>query len=104
MLSDVGRTPVNLQPWNDFDLWLRIDAPYRAEVPFAAAISTGLTGFLGARLLLGVGEAPTFPANSKAIGYWFPAQERSLATAIFRSEEHTLNSSHVVTSRMPSSA
>ena len=45
----------------------------------------GLTGFLGARLLLGVGEAPTFPANSKAIGYWFPAQERSLATAIFDS-------------------
>ena len=52
---------------------------------FAAAISTGLTGFLGARLLLGVGEAPTFPANAKAIGYWFPAQERSLATAIFDS-------------------
>jgi MFS transporter, ACS family, D-galactonate transporter len=52
---------------------------------FAAAISTGLAGFLGARLLLGVGEAPTFPANAKAIGYWFPAQERSLATAIFDS-------------------
>lgn len=52
---------------------------------FAAAISTGLTGFLGARLLLGVGEAPTFPANAKAIGYWFPAEERSLATAIFDS-------------------
>lgn len=52
---------------------------------FAAAIATGLTGFLGARLLLGIGEAPTFPANAKAIGYWFPAEERSLATAIFDS-------------------
>jgi MFS transporter, ACS family, D-galactonate transporter len=52
---------------------------------FAAAISTGLAGFVGARLLLGVGEAPTFPANAKAIGYWFPAEERSLATAIFDS-------------------
>jgi ACS family D-galactonate transporter-like MFS transporter len=52
---------------------------------FAAAISTGLAGFFGARLLLGLGEAPTFPANAKAIGYWFPAQERSLATAIFDS-------------------
>src|SRR5271165_3626327 len=31
---------------------------------FAAALSTGLTGFLSARLLLGVGEAPTFPANA----------------------------------------
>ena len=52
---------------------------------FAAAVSTGLTGFLGARLLLGVGEAPTFPANAKAVGYWFPVEERSLATAIFDS-------------------
>jgi len=52
---------------------------------FAAAVSMGLAGFVGARLLLGVGEAPTFPANAKAIGYWFPAEERSLATAIFDS-------------------
>jgi len=51
----------------------------------AAAISTGLGVFLGARLLLGVGEAPTFPANAKAVGYWFPVEERSLATAIFDS-------------------
>jgi MFS family permease len=34
-------------------------------------------------LLLGVGEAPTFPANAKAIGLWFPPQERSLATSMF---------------------
>jgi sugar phosphate permease len=32
-----------------------------------------------------VGEAPTFPGNSKAVGYWFPVEERSLATAIFDS-------------------
>jgi MFS transporter, ACS family, D-galactonate transporter len=50
---------------------------------FAAAISTGIAGFFAARLLLGIGEAPTFPGNAKAIGYWFPGQERSLATAIF---------------------
>jgi MFS transporter, ACS family, D-galactonate transporter len=52
---------------------------------FAAALSTGIVGFVWARLLLGVGEAPTFPANSKAVGYWFPMAERSLATAIFDS-------------------
>jgi len=52
---------------------------------FGAAVSAGVGGFLSARLLLGIGEAPTFPANSKAIGYWFPKQERSLATAIFDS-------------------
>ena len=50
---------------------------------FAAAATPGLPGFFGARLLLGVGEAPTFPANAKAIGAWFPARERSFATSIF---------------------
>ena len=49
---------------------------------FGAAVSSGLAGFFGARFLLGVGESPTFPANAKAIGYWFPESERSLATAI----------------------
>src|SRR5712691_2108855 len=50
---------------------------------FAAAISTGVGGLFGARFLLGIGEAPTFPANAKATGYWFPKDERSLATAMF---------------------
>ena len=50
---------------------------------FGAALSSGLRGFFVARFLLGIGEAPTFPANAKAIGYWFPSSERSLATAMF---------------------
>ncbi len=49
---------------------------------FAAAISPGLGVFFAARFLLGVAEAPTFPGNAKAIGYWFPQQERSLAISI----------------------
>jgi sugar phosphate permease len=49
---------------------------------FGAAAATGLGGFFGARFLLGVGEAPTFPANAKAIGLWFPAKERSFATSL----------------------
>jgi ACS family D-galactonate transporter-like MFS transporter len=52
---------------------------------FAAAVSTGIRGLFGARFLLGIGEAPTFPANAKATGYWFPTNERSLATAMFDS-------------------
>src|SRR5260370_20834333 len=52
---------------------------------FAAAISTGIGSLFGARFLLGIGEAPTFPANSKATGYWVPKDERSPATAIFDS-------------------
>ena len=49
---------------------------------FAAAVTRGLGGFFGARFLLGIGEAPTFPANAKAIGYWFPSRERSFATSL----------------------
>lgn len=49
---------------------------------FAAAAAPNLNAFFGARLLLGVGESPTFPANGKAIGLWFPERERSLATSL----------------------
>jgi MFS family permease len=50
---------------------------------FAAALSRNIGAFFAARFLLGIGEAPTFPANAKAIGYWFPPQLRSLATSFF---------------------
>jgi len=49
---------------------------------FASGLATGVGSFLMARLLLGIGEAPTFPANAKAVGYWFPERERSFATSI----------------------
>jgi MFS transporter, ACS family, D-galactonate transporter len=49
---------------------------------FMAAISPGLGLFFGARFLLGAAESPTFPANAKAIGLWFPWHERSLAIAL----------------------
>jgi ACS family D-galactonate transporter-like MFS transporter len=52
---------------------------------FAAAITRNIEGFFAARFLLGIGEAPTFPANAKAIGKWFPRHERSFATALFDS-------------------
>src|SRR5271157_3606270 len=49
---------------------------------FCAALSTGLVGLFAARLLLGVAESPTFPANAKAIGLWFQERERSLAISV----------------------
>lgn len=50
---------------------------------FGAAITPNLPGFFAARFVLGVGEAPTFPGNAKAVGHWFPQQERSFATSLF---------------------
>ena len=49
---------------------------------FAAALAPTVPALFGARLLLGVGEAPTFPGNAKAIGLWFPPQERGFSTAL----------------------
>jgi MFS transporter, ACS family, D-galactonate transporter len=49
------------------------------------AVSSGFAGIFAARVLLGVAEAPAFPASQKATGYWFPTQERSRSTAIFDS-------------------
>jgi ACS family D-galactonate transporter-like MFS transporter len=63
----------------------RISAILWSLACFAGAFAPGIKAFFGSRLLLGVGEAPTFPSNAKATGMWFPRQERSLATAIFDS-------------------
>jgi ACS family D-galactonate transporter-like MFS transporter len=49
----------------------------------AVAFASGFGTIFAARVLLGVAEAPAFPANSKATGYWFPRGERATATAIF---------------------
>ncbi len=48
----------------------------------AAAAST-IALLFAARFLLGIGEAPTFPANSKAVGEWFPPEKRGMPTAVF---------------------
>ena len=48
-----------------------------------AAIAPTILLLFAARFLLGIGEAPTFPANAKAVGLWFPERERGIPTAIF---------------------
>lgn len=50
-----------------------------------SSLTPTLAGFFAARFLLGIGEASTFPGNAKAIGQWFPKEERSLATSLFDS-------------------
>jgi MFS transporter, ACS family, D-galactonate transporter len=61
----------------------RVSTILWSAASFAAAASAAISHLFAARFLLGIGEAPTFPGNAKAVGYWFPKQERSLATAMF---------------------
>ena len=52
-----------------------------AHLAHAAARSLG--GFIGVRLLLGIGEGGGFPGGIKAVAEWFPKKERALATGLF---------------------
>lgn len=40
------------------------------------------SGFMGLRVLLGIGEAPMFPSAAKALSEWFDANERGTPTGI----------------------
>ncbi|WP_213881562.1 MFS transporter [Pseudomonas sp. dw_358] len=63
---------------------------------FTAAIGTvvmmpvGLAFFavFALRFMVGVAEAPCFPANSKIVSMWFPTAERGTATAIFNASQY----------------
>lgn len=49
------------------------------------ALVSSISGFVAARLTLGLGEGGNFPSAIKATALWFPKQERALATTIFNS-------------------
>lgn len=61
----------------------RVGAALWSAATVLTALAGGFGGVILARVLLGVAEAPAFPGNAKATGYWFPRTERSLATALF---------------------
>ncbi|MBL0385899.1 MFS transporter [Tumebacillus sp. ITR2] len=64
--------------------WLmRIAGLIWTAATLLTAVVSGLGLIIASRLLLGIGEAPAFPSSSKATGYWFPLQERGVATATF---------------------
>ncbi|MDF2929850.1 MAG: D-galactonate transporter [Anaerospora sp.] len=60
---------------------------FQGMVGFVAGISTFVFLF-GLRFLMGVGEAPAFPANSRITTMWFPTHERGFASAIFNSAQY----------------
>jgi ACS family D-galactonate transporter-like MFS transporter len=61
----------------------RIGALLWSFASVLTAIAPNFAAIFAARSFLGIAEAPTFPANAKAVGYWFPRTERGLATSLF---------------------
>jgi ACS family hexuronate transporter-like MFS transporter len=51
----------------------------------AHGMVASVTGFIVARIVLGLGEGGNFPACIKTIATWFPVRDRALATGIFNS-------------------
>ena len=57
----------------------------------AVGFFTGLLAIVmlfSLRFLVGASEAPSFPANSRIVAAWFPANERGTAAAIFNSAQY----------------
>ena len=52
------------------------------------ALMGSVAGLLGARLALGLAEAPCFPANSRVLSTWFPQNERAKATGVYTVGEY----------------
>lgn len=75
--------------------WFTDKVGARRAFTFAAfwwSLFTALTplarsfwGFFGVRFLLGAGEAPAYPASTKAASRWFPLSERALSVAVIDS-------------------
>ncbi len=51
----------------------------------ATGFARGVSQFIGARLMLGVGEAASLPSFAKVAFNWFPRRERGVACSIFNS-------------------
>ncbi len=59
----------------------------QGTVGFFVGVSVFVTLF-ALRFLMGVFEAPAFPANSRITTMWFPTKERGFASAIFNSAQY----------------
>lgn len=51
-------------------------------------VSVAFVAVFALRFMVGVAEAPCFPANSKIVSLWFPTAERGTATSIFNASQY----------------
>ena len=55
---------------------------------WAVGAASAASVLFSLRFLVGLAEAPSFPANSRVAAAWFPANERGTATATFNSAQY----------------
>jgi len=55
---------------------------------FAANVGLAVGVLFVLRFLVGMSEAPSFPANGRIVAAWFPANERGTASAVFNSAQY----------------
>lgn len=60
---------------------------FQGTIGFLAG-AAAITAMFALRFLVGIAEAPSFPANSRIVAAWFPANERGTAAAIFNSAQY----------------
>lgn len=60
----------------------------QGSVSLLGTAATAVTALFLMRLLVGLAEAPSFPANGRIVAAWFPANERGTASAIFNSAQY----------------
>ena len=83
LLDRYGSRPVYL--WSIF-LW-SVFTLLQAYVTWISVVPVMISLFL-LRLLLGVSESPSFPANARIVANWFPHAERGTASAIFNASQY----------------
>lgn len=69
-----------------FALWSALTFTMGFVIGLPAAVGIGALFVL--RVLIGIAEAPAFPANSRVVATWFPASERGTTSALFTSSSY----------------
>jgi ACS family glucarate transporter-like MFS transporter len=54
----------------------------------SATVGTATVVLFALRFLVGLSEAPSFPANGRIVAAWFPTHERGTASAVFNSAQY----------------
>lgn len=66
--------------------WSIITVAHGAVVWLSGAAA--VTALFALRFLVGLAEAPSFPANARVVASWFPARERGTASAVFNAAQY----------------